>query len=234
MSKIYEKSKFVEYLRETPLVSFACKKTGIARATYYRWYKDDREFREHIQKVLRQGRANINDLAEATLIKMIKGENFNATRFWLQHNNSRYVPVRTTYVEPITHSHVSLKPGETCTYCGTKKKELVSYGTGFYEREIEENQKKFALEARKRRKLSALEKQQLQRKAENKQRGIEALTEFVKLFPDDIFAKQQLEDIKSGKEEYVPHGRGMGLMNPSKTKKVENHTIEDVPDKGLE
>lgn len=100
MSKTNEKSKFIEYLRETPLVSFACKKTGISRATYYRWYKDDKIFKELINAVLIQGRENINELAKATLIKMIKSENFNAIRFWLQHNDPVFRPVRTEYIDP--------------------------------------------------------------------------------------------------------------------------------------
>ena len=100
MSKIHEKSKFTEYLRETPLVSFACKKVGIARATYYRWYRDDIKFREEIFTVLTQGRENINDLAKATLIKMIKAENFNAIRFWLEHNDPVFRPIRTEYIDP--------------------------------------------------------------------------------------------------------------------------------------
>lgn len=115
MSKTHEKSKFIEYLRETPLVSFACKKVGLSRATFYRWYKDDKEFKESVQLVLQQGRENINDLAKATLIKMIKGENFNAIRFWLQHNDIVFRPIRTEYIDPNAQikkeKHVALSHG---------------------------------------------------------------------------------------------------------------------------
>ena len=237
MSKIYEKSKFVEYLRETPLVSFACKKVGISRATYYRWYKDDREFRESIQKVLKQGRANINDLAEATLIKMIKGENFNATRFWLQHNSNRYVPVRTTYIEPATHDHVDLKPGETCTYCGTKSKVRPPGGGGFYEREIEEKKVIFEAEAKKRKKLTGREKREFMAKMEMKKKGIESYERLVESFPDDITFKHTLQSIKDGTMEYVEHGFGMGMLDKDHFKKIRekkekgNDTIEDVVDR---
>lgn len=204
MSKLHEKSKFIEYLRETPLVNLACKKVGISRATYYRWFKDDREFREDIQKVIRQGRANINDLAEATLIKMIKGENFHAIRFWLQHNNRRYVPVRTTYIEPPDHSHTKLKPGETCTYCGTTTPSLVGSSSGYYEREIAENKIKFEKEAKKRKKMSAREKSEMILKHKYKKEGIELLEGLVKSFPNDISFKLELEAIKNGTREF--HG----------------------------
>lgn len=100
MSKSYEQIKIIEYLQETPLVSFACKRTGIARATYYRWYKTDKKFKELVDIVLKQGRENINDLAKASLLKMIKEGNFNAIRFWLQHNDPVFRPVRTEYIDP--------------------------------------------------------------------------------------------------------------------------------------
>lgn len=100
MSKPYEQIKIIEYLQETPLVSFACKKTGIARATYYRWYNHDKKFKELVDAVLKQGRENINDLAKATLFKMIKEGNYNAIRFWLQHNDPVFRPVRTEYIDP--------------------------------------------------------------------------------------------------------------------------------------
>jgi hypothetical protein len=233
MSKLHEKSKFIEYLRETPLVNLACKKVGISRATYYRWFKDDREFREDIQKVIRQGRANINDLAEATLIKMIKRENFHAIRFWLQHNNSRYVPVRTTYIEPPKHDHISLKPGEKCTYCGTTSPKLKgNRGGGFYEREIEEKQEQFAQEAKKRRKLSGHEKKKLMKELELKKKGIEIAGHLESIFPD---FKGEAERIRNGTIKYTPHGRAISSREDKlRAKKGQSldeeneDTIEDV------
>lgn len=204
MSKIYEKSKFIEYLRETPLVSFACKKVGIARATYYRWFKDDRAFREQIQEVLHHGRENINDLAEATLIKMIKNENFNATRFWLQHNKKQYVPVRTHYLPPPAHTHLELKPGETCSYCGTNKPKpiIVRNGGGFYERQIAEDIKKFEAEAKKKRRLNSKERKAVITKVINRREAIKRYEESAEkcplLYPD---AKEEIDAMRSGKME---------------------------------
>jgi hypothetical protein len=203
MSKIYEKSKFIEYLRETPLVSFACKKTGIARATYYRWYKDNREFREQVQEVLRHGRENVNDLAEATLIKMIKNENFNATRFWLQHNKKQYVPVRTVYVPPPKHDHLELRPGETCTYCGTSKPNADPsvVGGGFYEQDIAESKKKFEVEAKKKRKMGGKEKKEKTRKMLARKEAIESYERMGEHFPEfKIFA----ENLRNGILELPP------------------------------
>jgi hypothetical protein len=197
MSKTYEKSKFIEYIRETPLVSFACKRVGISRATYYRWFNGDKDFRDQIQKVLRQGRDNINDLAEATLIKMIKGENFNATRFWLQNNNKRYVPVRTTYVEP-KHDHRELKDGETCIYCGTNKpKRVPGFGKlGFYEQGIEDNKKAFEAEAKKKRKMTGKEKKLIMQKKKDRNKAVIFYEELEKIYPGEY--QVMIEEIRNG------------------------------------
>ena len=41
-----DKELILEQLRKTPIVQVACEKTGIARATYYRWRKKDKRFLE--------------------------------------------------------------------------------------------------------------------------------------------------------------------------------------------
>lgn len=207
MSRIYEKSKFIEYLRDTPLVSFACKKVGIARATYYRWFKDDKDFREQIQEVLHHGRQNINDLAEATLIKLMKKENFNAIRFWLQHNKKQYVPVRTHYIPPPTHSHVELKPGETCSFCGTKKPKnpAVQKKMGYYENQPEGNINKSDDVDKKKKKMNSKERKEVARKMIYKRQEIERYEELGETFPE---YKQLAEDMRSGKvEPPPPHGK---------------------------
>jgi hypothetical protein len=122
MSKIHEKSKLLQVLGETPLVSLACKKSGLSRATYYRWYKDDKSFRDCVDGILDMGRKNITDLAESSLIKEIQKGNMNAIRFWLQYNDPRYTPIRTTYVPPVTHFH-RLNIGDVCSICGHKEKD---------------------------------------------------------------------------------------------------------------
>ena len=227
MSKTYEKSKFIEYLRETPLVSFACKKVGISRATFYRWNNGDKEFRDQIQKVLRQGRENVNDLAEATLIKMIKSENFNATRFWLQNNNKRYVPVRTTYVEP-QHDHRGLKAGETCTYCGTSKPKYTLSDdvepTSFYEREIWLNRKKFEAEAKKKRKMTGQEKKAMMWKMVARKQGAETYGRLAESFPE---YKGMAEKVMNGTME-PPYIMGKAGKQP---KKPESEKDEETIDR---
>ncbi len=117
MSRLGEQTKLLDLLSETPIISLACKKAGISRATYYRWFKDNKHFREQADKVLSLGRKHINDMAESVLIKEINRGNMVAVRFWLQNNHEAYIPKRTNYVE-IKHDHYELKPGETCYSCG--------------------------------------------------------------------------------------------------------------------
>lgn len=122
MSRVHDKSKLLQVLSETPLVSLACKKSGLSRATFYRWMKDDKSFRDGVNDILEIGRKNINDLAESSLIKEIQKGNMNAIRLWLQHNDPRYIPKRTMYVDPPSHFH-RLNIGEVCNVCGHKERD---------------------------------------------------------------------------------------------------------------
>jgi hypothetical protein len=111
-----DRDTFLELLRETPLVSFVCKKVGISRMTYYRWRRSNLEFRDAVDDALEQGRFHINDMAIGNLIQKIREKDMRATVFWLQHNHEQFVPKRTVYVEP--HSHAKLRPGVPCKFCG--------------------------------------------------------------------------------------------------------------------
>lgn len=117
MARFSDRSKLLEILAETPIVSFACKKVGIDRRTYYRWRDSNKKFRDDTDKILSIGRMATNDKAEAVIMKLISQDNLKAAEFWLRFNHPSYRPVRTTYVDPIAHKH-SLEPGEICNACG--------------------------------------------------------------------------------------------------------------------
>jgi hypothetical protein len=191
MSRIHDKSKLLQVLSETPLVSLACKKSGLSRATFYRWYKDDKDFRDSVLQILDIGRKNINDLAEGSLIKELQKGNMNAIRFWLQHNDTRYRPVRTSYVEPILHHH-ELKAGERCYVCGATGGEELREGTvvtkgSVYEDVEEERTKKMS---RKQLTRIVMEKQ-LQDQKDKKNRKI--LDKFARKQDDDSPPKSAYE-----------------------------------------
>ncbi len=84
------KQLLIEQLRKTPIVLVACEKTGISRATFYRWFKEDEKFKELAQEALDEGKKLVNDVAESQLISLVKDKNFPAISYWLKHNHPNY------------------------------------------------------------------------------------------------------------------------------------------------
>lgn len=115
----YVRGKIIEYLDEKPFLSHACKKSGVSRATIYRWMKDNVQFRNEVEYALSLGRKNMCDVAEASLFKKTADGDMPAIRFVLQNNEPRYIAKRSVYVEPPQHIHRDLKPYETCDRCGS-------------------------------------------------------------------------------------------------------------------
>ena len=85
-----QKKLMVEQLKRSPIIEASCQKVGIARATFYRWMKQDTDFNEEVEKALDTGRSLISDLAESKLIKAIQEENLTAIIFWLKYQNKNY------------------------------------------------------------------------------------------------------------------------------------------------
>lgn len=94
--RIAENKKAVlEQLQKLPIVQVACQKSGISRATYYRWRNDSKKFSKEANEAIAEGIEVLNDLSETQLISAIKNQNFSAIRFWLQNRHKAY----TTKVE---------------------------------------------------------------------------------------------------------------------------------------
>ena len=85
-----EKEMLLERLAKTPIVSLACEKIGIARATYYRWRKAEQRFARDADAAIAQGNLLINDMAESQLLSSIKDKNMTAIIFWLKHHHPSY------------------------------------------------------------------------------------------------------------------------------------------------
>lgn len=85
-----QKEELLAKLKETPVVEVACRKTGIARATYYRWKISDDKFAKEADIALGEGSALVNDMAESQLLTAIKEQNMTAIIFWLKHHHSAY------------------------------------------------------------------------------------------------------------------------------------------------
>lgn len=85
-----DKARFLECLKTTPIIQTACQKTGVSRATYYRWRKDSLSFKLKSDFAIKKGTHFINDMAESQLISLIKDKNMTAIIFWLKHHHRNY------------------------------------------------------------------------------------------------------------------------------------------------
>ncbi len=90
MKDIKTKEIIVEQLKKTPIVQIACEKASIARATFYRWRKTDKDFAQKVDKALSEGVNLVNEMAESQLISAIKDQNMTAIMFWLKHHKQVY------------------------------------------------------------------------------------------------------------------------------------------------
>ncbi len=85
-----EKRKFIEALREMPIIARVCKMTGTARTTYYRWRKEDGAFASECDETWRQGIEFMNDMSESQMLQLVGEKSLPAIKHWLAHNSSRY------------------------------------------------------------------------------------------------------------------------------------------------
>ena len=84
-----DKQKFLEVLEKNPVVQLACERSGISKATFYRW-KEDKEFAAKVEAALTEGNSLITDIAIAQLISAIKDKNLGAIKFWLEKHHADY------------------------------------------------------------------------------------------------------------------------------------------------
>ena len=84
-----DKKKFLEILEKTPVVSVACERSGVSKATFYRW-KEDKEFLKKVDDAMSEGKSLISDIAITQLISSIKEKNLGAIKFWLEKNHPDY------------------------------------------------------------------------------------------------------------------------------------------------
>lgn len=88
--KSRNKEQILEFLKKTPIVQIACEKSGVGRASYYRWRKEDPEFATASDQALLDGSLLVNDMAESQLMSAIKDKNMTGIIFWLKHHHPAY------------------------------------------------------------------------------------------------------------------------------------------------
>jgi predicted DNA binding protein len=98
-----EKELLLEQLKKTPIVQIACEKTGIGRATYYRWRKEDSKFSNAADAAILEGSLLVNDMAESQLLGAIREGNMTSIIFWLKHHHPAYetrIELRQAFTRP--------------------------------------------------------------------------------------------------------------------------------------
>lgn len=96
-----DKENLLEQLKRLPVVQVACLKTGISRATFYRFRSEDKEFAVAVEQALAEGVESMNDLSETRLIEMIQNRNFSAIQFWLRNNHRKYMAKLKIVARPV-------------------------------------------------------------------------------------------------------------------------------------
>ncbi len=94
-----EKETIIENLKRMPIIEIACNKSGVSRATYYRWKEQDVTFSQAVDKAQEEGEALIRDVAVSKIIKGINDDNLTAAMYWLNHRDPRFsnkVEISTT------------------------------------------------------------------------------------------------------------------------------------------
>jgi hypothetical protein len=67
------------------IVSTACNRSGISRSSFYKWYKEDEEFRKKVDEI-----DNLKlDFVESKLFKNIENEKEKSIIFYLQHKGHK-------------------------------------------------------------------------------------------------------------------------------------------------
>ena len=85
------RQKLLEHLTESGNISYACKRTGISRETYYKW-KENSLFAFDAEAAYEYGKSFVNDLAHTQLILNIQQGNMQAVRFQLASCHPDYQP----------------------------------------------------------------------------------------------------------------------------------------------
>jgi hypothetical protein len=84
-------TKVLEYLQESGNVSYACKRAGISRETYYQW-RDEESFARKANVAIDLGKEFVNDLAHTKLVGKIQEGNMHAISLQLKSCHPDYQP----------------------------------------------------------------------------------------------------------------------------------------------
>ncbi|MDE2037784.1 MAG: hypothetical protein KGI69_01000 [Patescibacteria group bacterium] len=85
-----DKEQFIQILEKNPVIQIACERSGVSKATFYRWREADKDFATAVDKAMSEGKSLISDIAISQLISAIKDKNLGAIKFWLEKHHPDY------------------------------------------------------------------------------------------------------------------------------------------------
>lgn len=88
--KYKDEERVLIELEKMPIVSVACKKSGIGRSTFYRWCLESKAYSKRVKDAMAKGISLINDLAESKLVDGIEDGDFNNIKYWLNNRHPDY------------------------------------------------------------------------------------------------------------------------------------------------
>ncbi len=86
-----QKKIVIEQLKKNPIIQLVAERSGISRATFYRWQKEDADFAKEADEAIKEGPAFVSDIAEGQLLSAIKDKNMTAIIFWLKNRHAAYM-----------------------------------------------------------------------------------------------------------------------------------------------
>lgn len=89
-NKERRQKKLLKCLEEDPVVSIACKKANVGRATYYEWRDNDKEFAKAVAIAMSKGDEKYCDVAMSQIMKSITEGNVRAAMFVLNNLHPKF------------------------------------------------------------------------------------------------------------------------------------------------
>lgn len=125
MIDLETKEKLLKEIEKSGNVYLSCMKTGIDKATFYRW-KEDKEFRKRANEAVKRGRENNCEIAEHALMMNVKEKKMDAIKYVLSHQSKIYKPKDRKVF--LVHSNTN----NSEKAIGTKKKQDIrTYSAGY-------------------------------------------------------------------------------------------------------
>lgn len=84
------KNKLIKELEKSGNVYLSCLRVGIDHSTYYRWIRNDKNFRNRANQAIRLGRENNCDIAIHALMLKVKDGDLGSIKYYLGHNSPIY------------------------------------------------------------------------------------------------------------------------------------------------